>query len=329
MDGRPEDRKKLDQLIAALERGEEAAPGEELWGRSQLAELVERCSHKDVKIRREALSQYYQLNLPFVDPVVYQRHDHRIEPDAECRRLVVQVLGRFRVGDANAEIVRIASRYVGFALEDPEQSVRTIAAQELGRIGTPAGIIYLMPYLEHLSLDTSKLAPAGRKDLEKEYNAARATLSTLTGREDIEPGDPNWVEVAKAPAHRAAWLAWYDGAEAADVRMRALADLDTIERVGPRWPLRFVLSDLLKKPTKQRKRTTPAKVWVRTYELLRRHILRVKEKDPTKFAADKWWPTFPILSDAALKLPEDKAEAAQQVAKLREQIDAWWRSLPK
>ncbi|MDJ0521436.1 MAG: hypothetical protein QNJ90_05105 [Planctomycetota bacterium] len=326
MDGRPEQRKQLDQLIAALERGEEGAPGQEIWGRSQLAELIERCAHKDPKVRREALRQYYDLDLPFVDPVVYQRHDHRIESDPECRRIVVQILGRYRVNDANAEIVRIAARYVGFALEDPDQSVRMIAAQELGRIGAPAGIIYLMPYLGLMKLDTSGLTAASREALEKEYNAARSTLSTLTGRQDIEPGAPNWIKVAAAPKHQQAWLAWYDGPDGAIVRAKALSDLDTVERVGPRWPLRYVLSDLMKEPRADG-RTTPPEVWVQTYKLLRRHIQRVKEQKPAEFKADPWWPTFPMWTDESLKLPEERAAALQRIAPLRQKITAWWSSL--
>ncbi len=326
MEGRPEERKQLEEAIKALKSGKEVTPqdgttNEELWSRNKLAELVERCADRDVGVRRDALLEYYQLDLPFVDPVVYQRHDSRIERDPECRRLVVQILGRFRVGDANAEIVRIASRYVGVALEDPDRSVRTIAAQELGHIGAPAGLIYLMPYFERIDLDGSKLSTFQRSELEKEYNAARATLVGLTGREDIEPGAPNWVTLEAAAAHRKKWLAWYDTAEAEGPRMRALADLDTIDRVGPRWPLRYVLSDLMKQPAKAGATTTPNVVWLRTYKLMRRHVLRLKAKDAAAFAKDAWWPTFPIY--------EDKDLTAANIPAQRDALIAWWASLRK
>jgi len=320
LEGRPQEAKQIQDMIAAIEKGEKPAPDESLWTRDNLVELVERCLHPDVKVRREALRQYFDLDLPFVDPVVYQRHDPRIEPDPECRLIVVQVLGRFRVSDAHPEIVRIASRYVGYALEDPDQEVRMMAAQELGRIGAPAGILYLMPYLEHMQLDTSGLTTSSRVALEKEYNAARATLAALTGRQDIEPGAPNWVGIDATPAHRDAWLAWYDGAAAVPARMRALADLDQDENAGPRWPLRYLLTDLMKQPRSDG-RTTPTQIWVRTYQLLRRHVLLVKQTDAAAFAKDPWWPTFPIYED------EDLSE--ERIPTYRQALKDWWVAAPK
>ncbi len=333
MKGRPANRKKLEDLIKRLKAGgqpgtqpgTQPARGEgELWGgRDLLAELIEKIGSRDVKERREGLFIYYQANLPFVDPVVYLRHSPSVEPDPECRLWVVKILSRFNIEEANPEIVRLSSRYVGLCLEDPDQDVRRAAAEGLQRIGSPVAILYLMPYLGYMELDPSQLTESGRKLREKEYNAARTALRQLTGREDTRIGDEPWVLLAQAPEHRKGWMVWYDSEKAVAVRLKALDALDLVDKVGPRWALRYVLSDLVKKPIPLgnggKRRTTPTRVYLRTYRLMKSHVLRYKTSRPEEFAKDGAFSSFPVYKD------EDITEA--NIPAMRTSIIKWYASV--
>jgi len=330
LDTRPEDRKNLEAKIKLLESGEggEGSETGALWARDRVAELIEDIASPEVQTRRDALFQYYEANLSFVDPIVYQRYDPRAEPDAECRLWVIKILSRFTVAEANPEIVHLATRYLALALEDPDQDVRRAASQGLQKIAAPAASIYLVPYLTTIRLDGTGLTKSSRKANEREYNAARLALRSLLGREDTPIGAPNWVAFEVAGANRTAWLAWYNSSEAVTARLRALEDFDTDEVFGPRWPLRYLLPDMVKEPVVigrdakggvRKRRTTPPAVFLRAYRLLRRHVLLSKKRLPKAFAVDPWFPSFPIYTDTDLK--------AENVPAIRKALIGWWNGL--
>ncbi len=310
--GRPEDATRLGELIKLLESGKsEAAPGE-LSAESQLEDLIRRCTHENVAVRRQALHEYYDRNFPFVDPVIYQRHDHRIEPDAICRFWVVRILGRFQAGTANPEIVRIAARYVGLALEDPASSVRRGAAEALGSIGSPAGVLYILPHLSAMPIDTAPKTESAKDDLEREFNATREALIQLTGRTDYEIGGERWVRLAKAVENRARWRAWFDTPPGIAKRLEGLADLAAVTDVDPRWQLRYILVDVI-----QDKPPAPPAVALKSYQVLRDRIQALPSE---RRLSDPWWKTFPLFEDARVN---DAGLPA-----IRKALRAWWPPKP-
>ena len=299
----------LEQALAQRSAIPETPKGP-IWSQDSFSDLLERCVHPDVEVRRKALFEYYQAEVPFVDAVVYRRYDPDVEPDEECRIWVVRILGKYQVGDADAEVVRDAARYVGLALEDPASGVRKVAAEELARIGTPAGILYLMPHLSLIKLDPLPTDEAARKDLEEEYNSARLAMSKLTGQPDTEIGEPTWVPLDKTPANREGWRLWLETPEGVAARRRALADIATITEIDPRWQLRYALQDLV--------RAAPDEIAMETYRVLRDSIRRI---GPEAIEKDPWWRTFPMIEDADVN--------AKTVEEIRTKIRDWWASLKK
>jgi tetratricopeptide (TPR) repeat protein len=303
-----EERKQLLAVIDALKRRDETTAPPPEWKRNPLAELLERCVHEDVAIRRQALHEYYEVDLPFVDPIIYRRYDPKVEPDATCRIWVVRILGRYRAGEADTSVVQDVSRYVALALEDPEARVRTVASEELGHIGAKTGVIYLLPHLESMKLDPIPEVPAERRRLETEFNASRLALCALTGRRDIGVGEADWVPAARMAEVRAGWKTWLDEPEGVAVRLEALEELAELKEVDPLWHLRYVLGDVVG--------AAPAVVALATYRVLRDRVRALGEKA----AEHPWWMTFPILPDAEV------TEAG--LPKLRERLRAWWSSRP-
>lgn len=303
-----EERKQLLQAIELLKRGDEAAPPPE-WKRNPMAELLERCVHPDVTIRRKALHEYYELDLSFVDPVIYRRYDPKVEPDAACRVWVVRILGRYRAGEADESVVRDVSRYVALGLEDPDPRVRTVASEELANIGAKAGILYLMPHLEAMKLDAIPEEPAVRRRLEGEFNAARLALGKLCDHQDVGLTEGDWVPAARMVEIRQGWKTWMNTRGGVAVRLDALAELAQVTDVDPRWQLRYILVDVI--------RATPPAVALASYRLLRDRVQALG----AKAAADPWWKTFPILSDTEV------TEAG--LPRLRERVKAWWTALER
>ncbi|MDF1700425.1 MAG: tetratricopeptide repeat protein [Planctomycetota bacterium] len=310
--GQPEEEKRLRDLIELIEKGGSEDPGAS-DGARMLAQLIRRCTNEDPVVRRAALHEYYELNLPFVDPVIYTRHDHRIEPDALCRLWVVKILGRFESGTADPKIVRIAARYVALALEDPASMVRRESAQALGQIGTPAGILYILPHLAAMPLEAPPKTESGREELEREYNATRNALTKLTGRVDYEIGDESWVKLKDAQANRTGWRTWFDTAEGATKRLDGLEDLAAVQDVDPRWQLRYILVDVIAVEP-----PAPTAVALKAYQVLRD---RVRGLSAEQKQGDPWWSTFPLHPDAEV------TEA--NLPKLRSDLKGWWNTARK
>jgi len=320
----PQAKENLRELIRRLKAGEAiGGPPEELWPQDAVSDLLERCLHVDPEVRRKALFEYLQADLPYVDPLIYKRYHPSVEEDEQCRIWVVRILGKYRVDVADPETVREAARYVAVALEDPTSGVRKVAADELGHLGTPAGFLYLGWFLASKTLDPLPESKAERKDLEEEYNAARLALSALTGRVDTLIGASSWVPPGEMARNREGWHGWFKTPAGVRMHLAALADLAKVGNVGPRWALRYILNDLM--------RPGPDEIAAATYRVLRDKIGAL---GAGKIAADSWWRTFPLYDDAQLEAkgdsPQAKAAAERALlSDLRKKIRAWWAQLPK
>ncbi|MDA1194337.1 MAG: tetratricopeptide repeat protein [Planctomycetota bacterium] len=310
MTGQPEELKRLDEVIGLLESGQSEAPGATRSAAGAMADLIRRCTHEDEVVRREALHEYYDLNIPLVDPIVYQRHEPRVEPDALCRFWVVRILSRFETGTADPEIVRIAARYVGLALEDPVSSVRRGAAAGLGKIAAPAGLLYLIPHLFAMPLEVLPDGEDERQALEEEYNATRAAFSALTGRVDLEIGGGAWIALDAAEANRRAWRTWLDTPDGVAARLAGLDDLAQVRDVDPRWQLRYILVDVI-----QTKPAVPDAVARKAYQVLRDRVQALSAKERQ---GDPWWQTFPMFSD--------ESTAGDGLGAVRTAIRGWWET---
>ncbi len=310
----PEKKQQLQDMLKRVEEG--GTPGESPgdapgWKRNPLAELLERCVHPDPAVRKQALSEYHDHDLPFVDPIIYRRYDPKVEPDAECRLLVVRILGTYRTGEADPEVVRSVSRYVALALEDPVLQVRTVAAEELGNIGAKTGILYVIPQFTSLRLSPLPADPDARSALVAEYNACRLALVALTGRNDVAISARNWILADGMEKNRDGWTTWLDGPAGVATRLAALKELRAIDDVDPRWHLRYILVDVL------RPEPAPSGIALESYRVLRDRVQAFGDK----VAADPWWKSFPVIPDSEVtgdKLPQ-----------IRERMKTWWANLPR
>ncbi len=323
---RPKEAARVAKIIELIEAGGDGIvrPKPEKPSADVLAALIARCVDEDVAVRQKALQEYYELDLTFVDPTIYQRMFPSIEPDPICRLAVIYILGRFRAGRADPGVMRTAARYAGLALEDSVGEVRNAGATALGSIRAPAGLLYLFAHIKAMSLDppTSSFTDeemreifesVARSSLEREYNAARLALVKLTGRNDIANGEKARLPLSGAEANRNAWLAWMDSKAGVKLRLEALEDLGRISDVGPRWQLRYVLTDVI-----QASPAVPAAIALKSYEVLRDRVLAVpaelREKDP-------WWRTFPVHTDAKLN--------AAGLVEVRRSMLAWWNEIQR
>ena len=305
----------LGELIARLERGEDPmkpVAREQVDPDNPFVQLVKRCLHEDVTTRRKALQEYYELNLPLVDPIIYRRFAPEAEPDADCRLWVVRILGRFDMTSmSEPEYAREVARRLALALEDPAPEVRTVAAEELGDHGVPAALIYLMPHLWRVDLDTKPPEAKQQKVIEREYNAVRSAIVSLTGHRDLSILEDNWVPYAKAKENRQHWHDWLDTESAEPVKLRAFEDLAHLTMEGAQgqraaWFLRFSLDHCFHPSRWQVARAA--------YRLLR------DARRPTAEGAyGALWQRFPVW-------PDEKLVQANHPA-LEAALKAWWASV--
>ncbi len=138
-------KQNIRDMLAELEKGPpqpgqvpEGMDGE--WAENTWLALVERCMHPtDVAVRREALQIYHGADFPRIPYVLVSRIHPKREPDAVCRSWLLRIIGSMQ----NPQLAQVTA----YALFDPESSVRAVAAETLGEIGTPSGILYLMPVI--------------------------------------------------------------------------------------------------------------------------------------------------------------------------------------
>jgi tetratricopeptide (TPR) repeat protein len=314
--GKPKALASLDTLLAQIRAGTAPEPGTDagIFSERDLEALVQRAQSADPAVRRKALHEYYEREIPFVDPAVYHRYDPNIEHDPECRVWVVKILGRFERSASDTEFVHIASFCVARALEDTDITVRQAAAEATGHIGVPEGLVYLRPYLMDMPLDPSR-QPRGEEDrhaLEREYNAARGALRRLTGHQDLPPGAPDWVDLEHAAANRQAWLDWMDSPEGVQKLLQGVQALGTYEKVDPRWPLRYLLILV----TETKPKAVPAAVALMSYRVLHDRIAALPD---AKRAADPWWKDFPLWG-------ADRVDA-QHLPALRTALLDWFEAV--
>ncbi len=284
---------------------------------SPFAELLKRCLAEDVETRRAALQEYLDLDLAVLDMVVYIRVHPDVEPDPTCRLLVARILGAFDAASAAEPVISYtAAKHLAHAMNDPDATVRAVAAEELGGMGVPSALLYLRLYVQAIDLSPTE-DEARRKDAAREYNAARLALVALTGRQDLPVSAPRWVPFEQAEAHRDGWTAWFDGPEGTRAIVAALDDLDRAVRVekppfGPaRWCHHFAFS-LCFQPW-------PREVALRAYRVLRDAL------PPTIGAAEetvdprhaRLFADFPRWSDEEL--------ASMSAIAVDSGLRTWWR----
>ena len=307
----------LSELIGRLERGEDPTKPVEREApdpNNPYVKLVKRCIHEDVAVRRKALREYFEMNLPLVDPIVYQRFSPDIEPDPECRVWVIRILGRFDMTSmSEPEYAREVAKRLAVSLEDPDSEVRRIGAEELGGLSVPAGLIYLLPHLYRIDLDTKPANRDAQKVVEREYNAVRKAIVTLSGHNELTVLEGDWISFERAKANREVWDKWLDSADADAAKIAALQDLQALEmegQPGPRaaWFLRFCLDHCF--------RPSRWPVAIAAYKLLR--DTRAPEADG---AYGTLWKGFPVYDDARLSQPiQQELETA---------LKGWWSQVAK
>lgn len=307
----------LDDLIRRLKAGEDPTKPVErpqVDENNPLVQLIRRCIDPDPAVRRRALQEYLEYDLPFVDPIVYQRFSHEIEPDPDCRVFVLRILARFDAASmSEPEFAREVAKRLALSLEDPVAKVRTVGAETLGRLGVPAGLIYLLPHLTRVRVREVPADKDARVAIEREYNAVREAISTLSDHRDLSVADDPWVTIEQAQANRKHWEKWLDTEAAVPAKMRAVEDLAALEMEGmpaqrAAWFLRFGLDHCF--------RPSPWPVARRAYQMLR--DVRQPEADGLH---GKLWVGFPVLPDAALtEAKRDDMERA---------LRAWWRKVAK
>ncbi len=287
---KPEDRPKLDETVAALRSGKvpgegEAAPQGPV---DPVVALFERCLSPDVTTRRAALQEVHELNLGVIPNAIVMRYHPQEEPDSVCRSWVLRLVGQLD----NDQSVRVP----GHALQDPEPLVRRVAAETLGQLGTPAGVLYLLSVVPDLSLRAD--APQAVVD---EYNAARAALVKITTHDDLPLEAPTrWVEAADLEASWKRWESWLVSPEGIDAKLAAIEDLIRTGETHPEWYLLIQVYD------------DAPQVAAAAY----RALLGVSKKPATDPVAVKLWPRFPPATDADL--------TREGLPGLRERVKVWW-----
>lgn len=290
----PEVVARVKEMIARLAAGEvpgEAPPqdGAEEWPEDTWMKLIERCTDMtSVETRRKALQAYYDANFPRMPHALVSRVHPDYEPDGICRRWLLRIMGQMQ----NPQLAQVTA----FALRDPDADVRAAAAETLGEIGTPSGLIYLMHTLLGTPLDET---PTDQQT--GLLNAARRAVVQITKRADRFGGEDVWVPAEDLGAMRKDWLAWLQSPDGVHARLRAIADLEAQEDLRPHLHLLDDVSD----PNPEIARAAYG-------VLLRRSKLPSDDE-----VAAKMWPLFPVFEGEQL----DEAN----LGRVRGAVQAWWK----
>ncbi len=278
--------------------------------KNSLMELMSRCIHKDVKVRRAALREYYEYDIGGVYPIVYTRFDHSIEPDPECRIWALKILGRFGVSSvSDASLVQDTAWRLATALTDPDSGVRRIAAEEIGNLGVKSASLYVLPYFFILPVTNVPSVEEHKKSLEAEYNAARLTLRELMGFRDTSVGEEKWIKLADAAANRSTWETWLSSPAGSEAKLEAIQDIKDLKARSSHvrhahWLARYLNSYIVAPGS-------PPAVARAAYKIVRdaRVAIRTSKEKDTFFSG------FPVVRDAELT---DDA-----MANLGKQIQQW------
>ena len=189
------------------------------------------------------------------------------------------------------------AQVAAFGLFDPDSSVRAVAAETVGEIGAPSGVLYLLPFFLGPEIGAT---PAQAQV--QEHNAARAALISLTHRFDAFGGEEAWVEAEDLAALRRDWQVWLAQADGVALRLRAIQDLGARGELRPEL---YVIEDVL---------DTNPRIAKAAYDLLRARAAKPSD-DPV---AKVMWPKFPLFQDEAL--------TADGLPAVREAVKAWWEA---
>ena len=290
----PEMQGQLKDVLARLEAGERPGQGgtqavdPEAWERDAFAELLERCMHPtDAQVRREALQIYHEAEPPMMPSALVRRIHPELEPDPVCRQWLLRIMAQLR----NPELAQVAA----FGLFDPESSVRAMAAETLGEIGTPSGLLYLLPFF--LGPDLGEKPTVTEV---QEHNAARSALIALTERFDHFGGGEAWVPASGLADLRRDWQVWLAQPAGVAIRLKAIEDM---RKRGELRPELYLIEDVLD--------TNPS-ITRAAYDVLRARAARPSEDA----VAQTMWPKFPVRESVT----------DEQLDELRAQVKAWWEA---
>lgn len=291
-------REQLDAQLADLRAGR--TPGqaprvsdEQLEAQRQMKELIDRTMvPEDAVTRRRALQDWYEAGIPMLPSDIARRILPDLEPDPTCRKWILRIMGKLQ----NASLAHLAA----FGLYDPDPGVQVVAAESLGDIGTPSGILYLLPFF----LGT-KLEGVPTQTQVQRLNAAREALIRLTARPDVMGGDGVWVGAEDIARMRDDWQVWLAGPAGVVQRVEAIQDLG---RHGEDQPQLYLMEDI-QDPEPRIARAAYAVLRARAEE-------GVEEGDET--VAATMWPRFPRFSEAQLE--------GQGLARMRQEVQAWWEA---
>jgi tetratricopeptide (TPR) repeat protein len=275
------------EALKRLKRGEVPDGGTSTeWKQDPIADLIERCTSDDVEVRRKALREFHDLDLAFVPRAVYIHYGPDVEPDPECRSWVLRILGNL----ASPTTAKLA----GTALFDEDATVRRVAAETLGAIGTPAGVVYLQAHFED---------HASTLGIE-EFNAVRLALGALTGFRDVPIGADPWVPEEGRAAAVLEWKRWFATPEGVAARVRAIEDLEATGEPHPEW---YLVVQIVREDESPR-------VVRASHAVLERHARKPAE-DPV---ARKMLPLFPAATEQDF--------APEGLKGLRARVLSWWKA---
>jgi hypothetical protein len=204
-----------------------------------------------------------------------------VEPDASCRAWVVLLHGAIR-----PPLVPI----LYLALFDPDANVRMLAADKIGELEEPIGLVYLLPFLEKEFADVA------------EYQSVRAALTLVTGFSDLPPGVTAVTTAEGVAASREAWRRWYLSDASADIKLRSIDALVAAGKQEPspeRHLLRLVLDP-------------DYRVMRSAYRAMRDAVAVGGETPPEK----RVFPHFPSVRD-------DEVTRAS-MRSIQDRVNAWW-----
>lgn len=289
----PEDASRVREMIKRLEAGEvpgaAPAPGAEARPKDTWMALIGRCTDEtSVETRRLALQTYYETNFPRMPSSLVSRIHHTYETDAVCRRWLLRIVGQMQ----HPQLAQVTA----FALRDPDPATQALAAETLGEIGTPSGLVYLTYTLLGSALDA--------KPIEEQVNllnAARRAAIQITGRSDTLGGGDVWVPAESLLAMRRDWMTWLASTDGVHARLRAIADLEAQEDLRPQLHLLDDVSD----PNPRIARAA--------YGVLSRRSKLPSEDE----VAARMWPKFPVFG-------EEELEEAN-LGRVRAAVQTWWK----
>jgi Flp pilus assembly protein TadD len=278
----PADRRsEAGKVLQALRSGNPEAVGEEARAPSW-KDVFARVESGEAKDRVTALNLIRQgLEAEVLDHVpqpVLKRVLVQYEPDEAARAVVVRILVRL----GNPTVLPL----LALALYDRSPRVRMLAAEGIGDLGQPAGVLYLFPQL-------AANEPA-------EYESVRQSLARLAEFDD-RAGVPVGC-AADVASSREAWRVWRLEDASSDVRLAAVRQFVTLDETGPeRYLVEFVLD-----PTYE--------VMRESYVALRNAAARPPPKDDP--LAVKMMPRFPRVPDAEVTRPSMRT--------IQDRVRAWW-----